>query len=481
MNNSISEIARIWQQTLKVIDKKLDERAIFDSFFANSYIQDIKGNTVTVAVGSATAERLLSSRYVDIIKDSLSEVTDNNYDLVFVQQDSIAKSNTKNIFVQKEESEPSFFKDAKLDTNLTFDSFVEGAFNIEAYRAASVVAKNPGQAFNPLFIYSNSGLGKTHLLHAIGNKIQAKSPKAKILYIDANDFVDEYVKYVKGEKESETLKDFFSSIDVLLLDDVQFLQNKVKTEEMFFYIYQKMINNNKQVVITSDRQPTELKGLEDRLVTRFSQGLTVNINNPDQATCVKILEKQIENAGLVAQEDGWTKTTSKLSFESDDKIYSYITPEGYLLDWQIVFTHFQGSDGKENLITFLYNEKNKSQSKQIEFSSTQIIPDLIWEKYVEIYPQGFLNLPTKFFFDKKKINSFVKTIKNNILEKYENIDSTVEEENYYKEIKILIHEIKKKIRREREIIENLPENKQNLIKKEENKQNIENMFENINK
>ncbi len=298
MNNSISEIARIWQQTLKVIDKKLGERAIFDSFFANSYIQDIKGNTVTVAVGSATAERLLSSRYVDIIKDSLGEVTDNNYDLVFVQQDSIAKSNTKNVFAQKEESEPSFFKDAKLDTNLTFDSFVEGAFNIEAYRAASVVAKNPGQAFNPLFIYSNSGLGKTHLLHAIGNKIQTKNPKAKILYIDANDFVDEYVKYVKGEKESETLKDFFSSIDVLLLDDVQFLQNKVKTEEMFFYIYQKMINNNKQVVITSDRQPTELKGLEDRLVTRFSQGLTVNINNPDQATCVKILEKQIENAGL---------------------------------------------------------------------------------------------------------------------------------------------------------------------------------------
>ena len=298
MNNSISEIARIWQQTLKIIDKKLGERDIFDSFFANSYIQDIKGNTVTVAVGSATAERLLSSRYTDVIKEALGEVTENNYDLVFIQQDSIARSNTRNIFAQKEENEPTFFKDAKLDDNLTFDSFVEGEFNIEAYRAASVVAKNPGQAFNPLFIYSNSGLGKTHLLHAIGNKIQAKKPNAKILYIDANDFVDEYVKYVKGEKESETLKDFFSSIDVLLLDDVQFLQNKVKTEEMFFYIYQKMVNNSKQIVITSDRQPTELKGLEDRLVTRFSQGLTVHINNPDQATCVKILEKQIENAGL---------------------------------------------------------------------------------------------------------------------------------------------------------------------------------------
>ena len=297
MNNSISEMARIWQQTLKIIDKRLGERDIFDNFFANSYINDIKGNTVTVAVSSAVAERLLSSKYVDVIKDSLNEVTDNNYDLVFVQQDSIAKSN-KNVFAAKEDNEPSFFKDTRLDDELTFDSFVEGDFNIEAYRAAKVVSKDPGKAFNPLFIYSHSGLGKTHLLHAVGNAIKAKKPNAKILYIDANDFVDEYVKYVKGEKDSETLKDFVCGFDVLLFDDVQFLQNKVKTEEMFFYIYQKMINNNKQIVITSDRQPTELKGLEDRLVTRFSQGLTVNINNPDRETCVKILEKQIENAGL---------------------------------------------------------------------------------------------------------------------------------------------------------------------------------------
>ena len=298
MNNSVSEIARIWQQTLKIIDKRLGEREIFDNFFANTYIQDIRGNTITLVAGSATAERLLSSRYVDVIKDALSEVVDGNYDLVIIQQDSIAKSNSKSVFAQKEDDEPSFFKDSKLKEELTFDSFVDGDFNIEAYRAARVVAKDPGQIFNPLFIYSNSGLGKTHLLHAVGNTIKTKKPNAKILYIDANDFVDEYIKFVKGEKESETLKDFVCGFDVLLFDDVQFLQNKVKTEEMFFYIYQKMINSNKQIVITSDRQPTELKGLEDRLVTRFSQGLTVHINNPDQATCVKILEKQIENAGL---------------------------------------------------------------------------------------------------------------------------------------------------------------------------------------
>ena len=298
MNNSISEIARIWQQTLKIVEERLNDQNMFDNFFANSYIYDIRGNTATVVVGSATAERLLSSKYIDIIKDAITEVTDNNLDLVFVQQSDIAKSNTRANYQQKETTGPTFFDDTQLKSELTFESFVEGDFNKEAYKAATVVAKEPGQIFNPLFIYSNSGLGKTHLLHAIGNKIKSKNPNMKILYINANDFVDEYVKFAKGEKESQTLKDFICGFDVLLFDDVQFLENKVKTEEFFFYIYQKMANNNKQIVITSDRQPNELKGLEDRLITRFNQGLTVKINNPDKNTCVKILEKQIKNAGL---------------------------------------------------------------------------------------------------------------------------------------------------------------------------------------
>ncbi len=299
MNSSISEMTRIWQKTLKLVDERLGERQIFDSFFADTYINDIKGDTITVIVNSLTAERLLSSKYIDLLKEAVAEVTEFSYELVFkqlgdVNSGRIAKLNNQN----NAEEETSFFKNAEIKNDLTFDSFVEGDFNKEAYRAASLISQKPGEVFNPLFIYSNSGLGKTHLLHAIGNKIKAKSPKAKILYIDANDFVEEYVKFVKGEKENETLKDFFSTVDVLLFDDVQFLENKVKTEEMFFYVYQKMINSNKQIVITSDRQPTELKGLEDRLVTRFTQGLTVKINTPDQDTCVKILEKQIENEGL---------------------------------------------------------------------------------------------------------------------------------------------------------------------------------------
>ena len=292
-------MTRIWQQTLKLVDERLQERQIFDSFFADTYINDIKGDTITVIVNSLTAERLLSSKYIDLLKEAVAEVTEFSYELEFKQLGDVARSKFAQSGAQiKQEEETSFFRNAEIKNDLTFESFVEGDFNKEAYRAASLISQKPGEVFNPLFIYSNSGLGKTHLLHAIGNKIKAKNPKAKILYIDANDFVEEYVKFVKGEKENETLKDFFSTVDVLLFDDVQFLENKVKTEEMFFYVYQKMVNSNKQIVITSDRQPTELKGLEDRLVTRFTQGLTVKINTPDQDTCVKILEKQIENEGL---------------------------------------------------------------------------------------------------------------------------------------------------------------------------------------
>ena len=299
MNNTVSEIARIWQKTLKIIDERLQERQIFDSFFANTYIYDFKGDTVIIVTKDLTSQKLLSSKYIDLIKEAFFDVTELSCTFKFALAEDVAKSNTQPNTPKISNEQPAFFKDAFLQDSLTFGSFVNGEFNNEAYRAARVIAKDPGKMFNPLFIYSNSGLGKTHLLHAIGNYIKTVSkPGAKVLYINADDFVNEYVKFVKGEKESESLKDFFSTVDVLLLDDVQFLQNKVKTEEMFFFIYEKMIRSNRQVVITSDRQPTELKGLEDRLVTRFSQGLTVKINDPDQDTCVKILEKIIKEKGF---------------------------------------------------------------------------------------------------------------------------------------------------------------------------------------
>lgn len=296
MNSSISEIAQLWDRVLKTIQERLKENDIFDSFFKETYIYDIKNNVMVIVVNSKLAAQLFKKKYYEIIKDVVKEVTETEFKFEFVLEEEIKENLASRGQITKSQT---YFESAVINPKLTFDNFVVGSFNREASQAALLIATNPGKMFNPLFIYSHSGLGKTHLLHAIGNYITKNgSPNTKILYIAANNFVDEYIRYVRADKDSESLKDFFKNVDVLLLDDVQFLADKVKTSEMFFYIYTKMIADGKQIVITSDHQPNELKGLEERLITRFSQGLVVSIAEPDQTTCVEILKKKIIASGL---------------------------------------------------------------------------------------------------------------------------------------------------------------------------------------
>ena len=286
----------MWDKALIKIEERLGEKQLFDSFFSDSYINEINNNEITVVVNSALAARLISTKYNDIVTDIINELTESNFRMKYILASEI-KQNESPVNVVKKQN---YFKDATLNPKLTFDNFVVGDFNREASQAALYVAANPGKTFaQPLFIYSNSGLGKTHLLQAIGNYILKEvKPGAKILYIAASDFVEEFIRFIKGEKDAQSLKDFFDTVDVLLLDDVQLLANKNQTQEMFFTIYNKLIENNKQIVLTSDKQPSELHGLEDRLVTRFTKGLTVNINEPDQNTCVEILKKKIVANGL---------------------------------------------------------------------------------------------------------------------------------------------------------------------------------------
>ena len=296
MIRSLSEITQLWDKALVKIEERLGEKQIFDSFFANSYINEINNNEITVVVNSALAVKLISTKYDDIITDVINELTESNFKMKYILASEIKQNESPANVVKKQ----NYFKDATLNPKLTFDNFVVGDFNREASQASLYVASNPGKTFaQPLFIYSNSGLGKTHLLQAIGIYIVKEvKPGAKILYIPASDFVEEYIRFIKGEKDAQSLKDFFDTIDVLLLDDIQLLANKNQTQEMFFTIYNKLIENNKQIVLTSDKQPSELHGLEDRLVTRFSKGLTVKINEPDQNTCVEILKKKIIANGL---------------------------------------------------------------------------------------------------------------------------------------------------------------------------------------
>lgn len=298
---TISETTKLWDKTLARVKDIINDNNSFEYFLSNTYIYEIKDNTIIVVADKQVAKPVIEGRYLKLLQDTVSDLVDDSFKIKVILEEDLKKEPVK-VSVKKEQ-EPvapsNYFQSATIKPDLTFNNFVVGEFNKEAHKAALYVARNGGTLFNPLFIYSHSGLGKTHLLHAIGNEIKAtRMPNAKILYITANDFVEEYVRFVRGEKDSQTLKEYFKSVDVLLFDDVQFLSGKVNTEEMFFYIYQEMINKGKRIIITSDRQPNDLKGIEDRLITRFTQGLTVKINEPDKDTCVEILKSKIKESGM---------------------------------------------------------------------------------------------------------------------------------------------------------------------------------------
>lgn len=288
MARSISEITQLWDRILVQLAGRINDRNIFDSFFSGTYIYRIEGNSMVVVVNSGLAASILATKYNDLISEVVLDTTQSNFVLSYIQKTEINQVEVKPV-----EEKQTFFANSSINTNFTFDNFVSGPSNREALQAALMTAANPGKMFNPLFIYSDSGLGKTHLLHAMGNYIKKNSPAAKVLYISTDDFVDEFIRYVHGDKDSESLKDFFKKVDFLLVDDIQFLADKTKTEEMFFHIFNNLVSAGKQIVLTSDRHPTDLKGLESRLVSRFSSGLTVNITKPDLETSKAILRKKI--------------------------------------------------------------------------------------------------------------------------------------------------------------------------------------------
>ena len=304
MVTTVSESTRLWEKALQKINEKLDDKKTYDEFFADSYIYDINGNVITIVTRSKVAKVLLVGQYFNLISSIVNDLTNDAYKLNFLSPEDleIKKKENKPAGIKKApvvEAPAGFFENSSIKPNLTFENFVVGNFNKEAHKAALYVAKNGGNMFNPLFIYSESGLGKTHLLHAIANEVlNGRDPNARIVLITAQDFVEEYIKFVTAEKENQSMRDYFRGIDILLLDDVQFFANKVKTEEAFFHIYQDLINKGKKIIITSDKQPSELKGLEDRLITRFNQGLTVKIDEPDKNTCIEILRTKIQNSGF---------------------------------------------------------------------------------------------------------------------------------------------------------------------------------------
>ena len=290
---TVSQNKELWNNILALVSKEND-KTIFDAFFRNTSIYKVDGSKIFILCESKLGKEILRDRFANYLSQKINQATSSNYTPIFVTQDDLKD---KQKFVDSSTDEPSYFKNSIIDPNYTFDNFVVGPSNSEAQKAALYTATAPGGIYQTLFIYGGSGLGKTHLLSAIGNYIKNTLPEKKVLYFSSQDFLNEYLDFVSGDTRREQLYKFLKSFDVLLIDDIQMLKDKKKTQEFFFNIYEDFRQNHKQICFTSDRLPGELEGIDQRILTRFTSGLSVSITKPDTETCVQILKTKIVASG----------------------------------------------------------------------------------------------------------------------------------------------------------------------------------------
>ena len=283
------QLEQIWQKTLQLINESAHfDDAVFNAWYKeDSHLFDIEDDFATIVVPYKINKQIMMDS-IDLIQQKLSDVLDMKVSCQILLKSEVDMLQPSSVIKRRNEI---LFED-KVKKEYTFDSFVVGKNNREAHAAALSVCYYPGKFNNPLFIFGNSGLGKTHLLHAIGNYVKANKADEKVLYIYSKDFVTLLIEAMKN-KTVEDVKEMICSVDYLLIDDIQRLKQST-SQEIFFNMYNKLISDNKQIVITSDIHPTELKGIENRLISRFSSGLSVSVGSPEFETAKAILQKKME-------------------------------------------------------------------------------------------------------------------------------------------------------------------------------------------
>ena len=292
---------KLWENFLNNIKSQLSSIA-FDTWFSETELYSLEDNVAKVIVPMHIHKKNLKENYNEIIEDIFTEISGSNFKFEYYLKEELEsniKIDTDDIGVPKNLS-----FETNLNSQYTFENFIVGESNKFAHATALAVAENPGYMYNPLFIYGNSGLGKTHLMHAIGNYIHKNSSKT-VLYVTSEKFVSDFIGINKKNKEGnnfdnvEIFKNKYRNVDVLIIDDIQYLGNANQTQQEFFNTFNDLYGNNKQIIISSDRSPDDLKLLEDRLRTRFNWGLTINILQPDFKLRMNIIDKKIEGQMLI--------------------------------------------------------------------------------------------------------------------------------------------------------------------------------------
>ena len=292
------DINNIWKSFLEKMEQNLTP-VLYDMWFSETKLVELNEEYAKILVPMPVHKKHLKENYIDLIESIFTEITGSIFKFEFVTEDEI---NNESILDIDEIGVPeSAIQQTNLDPKYTFESFVSGNSNKFAKASALAVAEQPGSMYNPLFIYGKSGLGKTHLMHAIGNYIKDNSRK-KVLYVTAETFVNDFLKiYRKDSNNFDNIDDFkekYRNVDVLMIDDIQYLEIAHKTQQEFFNTFNDLYTNNKQIIIASDRSPDDLKKLEERLRTRFVWGLIVNILPPDYQLRIDIINRKIDGNNL---------------------------------------------------------------------------------------------------------------------------------------------------------------------------------------
>lgn len=292
-----SGLLDIWNDSLNLIKTELTEVS-FNTWLKTIEPININDNTIILGAPNEFTKGILESRYMNLIKNAVKQIQGKDYEIKFIIPGEEISKHFGQTANDVQSSDNSSFR-SQLNPKYTFDAFVIGNSNRFAHAGSLAVAEAPAQAYNPLFIYGGVGLGKTHLMHAIGHYNLNQNPNSKVVYVSSEKFTNELINSIRDDKNIQ-FRNKYRNVDILLIDDIQFIAGKERTQEEFFHTFNALYEANKQIIISSDRPPKEIPTLEDRLRSRFEWGLIADIQAPDLETRIAILRKKanVENINV---------------------------------------------------------------------------------------------------------------------------------------------------------------------------------------
>jgi chromosomal replication initiator protein len=292
---------RLWDRILTSVRTRLDSQQAFDTWFKPIQPREVSLEVAELEVPNAFFVDWIHEHHLPTLRDSLAEVLGDTPEIRFTSTECVAGPSAmaaRDIVLPKAPSAlaPARTFETQLNPRLTFETFVVGSATRFTHAASLAVAEHPGNVYNPLFIFGGSGLGKTHMLHSIGHAVRHARPGAKVYYVPAERFTNEMI-YAIQHAQTLNFRNKYRNVDVLLIDDIQFLAGKESTQEEFFYTFNTLRDAHKQIVVTADKPPKDIPKLEERLISRFNQGLVTDVKQPDLETRTAILRNRCAQAG----------------------------------------------------------------------------------------------------------------------------------------------------------------------------------------